>query len=84
MQDGLSILFYTRMNFEKEKTISIPCFVNEKEETTILNFYSESEAISIDSVDYEIDCRDLKVILILLAFMDLQVILKDGLVMIQF
>jgi hypothetical protein len=56
MQDGLSILFYTRMNFGGNKTLSVPCFVNEKEETTTLNFYSESEPVSIDSVDYEIDC----------------------------
>jgi hypothetical protein len=56
MQDGLSILFYTRMNCGETKTLSVPCFVNEKEETTTLNFYSESEPVSIDSVDYEIDC----------------------------
>ncbi len=60
MQDGLSILFYTRMNFGKNQTLSIPCFVNENEETTTLNFYSESEPISIDSVDYEIDCLRLE------------------------
>ena len=57
MQDGLSILYYTRMNFGEEKTISVPCFVNEKVETTIVNFNNESEAVSIDAVDYEIDCK---------------------------
>jgi len=56
MQDGLSILFYARMNFDKNQQHSIPCFVNEKEETTILNFYDESEPVSIEAVDYEIDC----------------------------
>jgi len=60
MQDGLSILFYTRMNFGGTKTLSVPCFVNEKEETTTLNFYSETEPVSIDSVDYEIDCLRLE------------------------
>ncbi len=55
-QDGLSILFYARMNFGETKTLSVPCFVNEKEETTILNFYYESEPVSIDAVDYDVDC----------------------------
>ncbi len=56
MQDGLSLLFYARMNFGKNQTLSVPCFVNEKEETTTLNFYTEPEPVSIDAVDYEIDC----------------------------
>jgi hypothetical protein len=55
-QDGLSILFYSMMNLGKERTISIPCFVNEKEEIAKINFYSERESVSIDSVDYPIDC----------------------------
>jgi len=56
MQDGLSILFFTRMNFGKEQSLSIPCFVNEKEETTELKFYNDPEPVKIDSVDYDIDC----------------------------
>jgi hypothetical protein len=59
MQDGLSILFYARMNFGEQRTITVPCFVNEKEEKTIINFFDESEPVSIDAVDYEIDCRRL-------------------------
>ena len=55
-QDGLSILFYAMMNQGKERTLIVPCFVNEKEETAKINYYSEREAVSIDSVDYEIDC----------------------------
>ncbi len=57
VQDGLSILFYTRMNFDEEKTLSVPCFVNEKEEEAVINFYNQQESISIEAVDYEIDCR---------------------------
>ncbi len=57
MQDGLSILFYARMNFNNEKTLSVPCFVNEQEEEAVLNFYSEPTSVSIDAVDYAIDCR---------------------------
>lgn len=57
MQDGLSILFYTRLNFGRETTISIPCFVNEKEESTVLNYSTEAEPISIEAIDYDINCR---------------------------
>jgi hypothetical protein len=59
-QDGLSILFYTRMNFGEEKTDSIPCFVNEKAEITTINFFNKVEPVSIDAVDYDIACRKLK------------------------
>jgi hypothetical protein len=55
-QDGLSILHFARMNFGEEKTIEVPCFVNEKQEVTTLNYYEENEPIEIDAVDYEIDC----------------------------
>jgi hypothetical protein len=55
-QDGLSILFYAMMNQGKEQTVYIPCFVNEKEEIAKINFFSEREPVSIDSVDYEINC----------------------------
>ena len=55
-QDGLSILFYAMMNVGKEKTIFVPCFVNEKDEIAKINYYSEREPVSIDSVDYQIDC----------------------------
>ena len=56
-QDGLSILYFARMNFSENKNLVVPCFVNEKKEKATLNFYSESVPVSIDSVDYEIDCR---------------------------
>lgn len=56
MQDGLSILYFARMNFGEEKTIIVPCFVNEKEETTIIKFNNQPRSVSIDAVNYEIDC----------------------------
>ena len=56
MQDGLSILFYTRMNFGKDQQLLVPCFVNEKEETATLNFYKDPEPVSLEAVDYDIDC----------------------------
>ena len=55
-QDGLSILFYAMVNAGRARTMFVPCFVNEQEETAKINYYSEREPIAIDSVDYEIDC----------------------------
>ena len=56
LQDGLSILFYARMNFRKDKKIYVPCFVNEKEEYAKMNYFDKNEPIEIDALDYEIDC----------------------------
>jgi hypothetical protein len=58
-QDGLSILYFARMNTGKDTTIFVPCFVNEQQEIATLNFYSENEEVEIDVVDYEIDCLKL-------------------------
>ena len=44
------------MNFSEDKKVSIPCFVNEKKETTILNFYNQSEPVTVDAIDYSVDC----------------------------
>lgn len=55
-QDGLSIFYYARMRTGQDKTYVVPCFVNEKSENTIINYYSKNIPISIDAVDYEIDC----------------------------
>ena len=59
LQDGLSILYFARMNTGIDTTLYIPCFVNEKREITTLNFYSQNEEMEIDAVDYEIDCLKL-------------------------
>jgi len=56
VQDGLSILYYTRSIIGKEQTIKIPCFVNAREEITTINFNEEAEPVSVEAVDYEIDC----------------------------
>jgi len=58
-QDGLSIFFYARMNFGKDKTENVPCFVNEKKVYTKINFYTEPTEVSIDAVDYDISCLHL-------------------------
>ena len=56
LQDGLSILFFARMNFGRDRTVHVPCFVNEKEEITKINFFTGKEPVSIDAVEYDIDC----------------------------
>jgi len=56
MQDGLSIFYFTRMNFGKQQSLSVPCIVNEKEEKAELNFNIDPQPVEIDSVDYAIDC----------------------------
>lgn len=55
-QDGLSIFYYARMRTGQKKSYNIPCFVNEKTEKTIINFYKESEPVNISAIDYDIDC----------------------------
>lgn len=55
-QDGLSILFYARMNFGNNRSIDIPCFVNEKKVNTKLNYYTDITDVSIDAVDYAVAC----------------------------
>ena len=58
-QDGLSLFYFARMNTGVQKTVSVPCFVTEKFETTLINFYNDVEKINIDAVDYDIACTRL-------------------------
>ncbi|MCX6150214.1 MAG: DUF3108 domain-containing protein [Ignavibacteriales bacterium] len=55
-QDGLSLFYFARLNTGQIKTVNIPCFVTEKFETTVINFYNNIEKIEIDAVDYDIAC----------------------------
>jgi hypothetical protein len=55
-QDGLSIFYFARMNLGPKKTEHVPCFVNEKYETTKINFYPNIEKAEIDAVDYDVSC----------------------------
>jgi len=55
-QDGLSIFYYARMNSGQKKRENVPCFVTEDKVFTKLNFYKKSVGVSIDAVDYNIDC----------------------------
>jgi hypothetical protein len=58
-QDGLSIFYYARANFGENKTVNVPCFVNEEKVYTRINFYTEVTDVSIDAVDYKVSCRRL-------------------------
>jgi hypothetical protein len=55
-QDGLSLLYFARMNTGNKNSVELPCFINEKSERTRINFYDEVEDIEIDAVDYDIAC----------------------------
>ncbi len=55
-EDGLSILYFARMFSGSGKSISVPCFVNEKESYTTINSYTRVTGVSIDAVKYDIAC----------------------------
>jgi len=55
-QDGLSILYFARMFSGSGKTISLPCFVNEKRSITNMTSYTQAAGVSIDALDYDISC----------------------------
>lgn len=54
--DGISLLYYARLLSGSESDIKLPTFVNEKKEVTEINFTNQIEDISIDAVNYDIDC----------------------------
>ncbi len=54
--DGLSLFYFARMRTGKKGFYNIPVFINEKPEKTTFNCYDTSEKISIDAVDYPVDC----------------------------
>lgn len=58
-QDGLSILYYARMHSGIDTSVNLPCFVNEKEVYTEINFQKKVTGISIDAVDYDVACTEL-------------------------
>jgi len=58
-QDGLSILYFARMFSGSGKTVTLPCFVNEKNSFTYMTSYMQPTGVSIDAVDYDISCTRL-------------------------
>jgi hypothetical protein len=59
-QDGLSIFYYARMNSGQDKEVSIPTFIDKKKVSTDITFEDKSEDVSIDAVDYDVDCVHLE------------------------
>ena len=59
-QDGLSLFYYARMNSGQDKREEIPTFIDKKEGTTDISFEENPEDVSIDAVDYDIDCVHLE------------------------
>ncbi len=59
-QDGLSIFYYARMNSGQDKSEEIPTFMDKKKVQTDISFEDKSEDVSIDAVDYDIDCVHLE------------------------
>lgn len=57
--DGLSIFFFARMFSGKKNSMLLPCFVNEQKVKTKINFYNETIPVSIDAIDYDVDCSRL-------------------------
>ncbi|MCX7611428.1 MAG: DUF3108 domain-containing protein [Ignavibacterium sp.] len=54
--DGLSLFYFARMRTGQNAAFDIPVFINEKPEKTTFRCYDKSEKISINAVDYPIDC----------------------------
>lgn len=55
-QDGLSIFFYARNNSGSSRTENVPCYVKEEKVFTKINFYNKKESVSVDAVNYDINC----------------------------
>jgi hypothetical protein len=55
-QDGLSVLYFTRFNTNRNESLIVPCLVNEDTASTIINYYYDREPVSIDAINYDVDC----------------------------
>jgi hypothetical protein len=54
--DGLSLLYFVRFNFKENDSTSASCFVNEDTATTFVNYYDDKTAVSLDVLEYDIEC----------------------------
>ena len=54
--DGLTIFFFARMLSGKNNSMLVPCFVNEQKVHTRVNFYEDTIPVSIDAIDYDVEC----------------------------
>jgi len=54
--DGLSIFFFARMLSGKKNSMLLPCLVNEQKVHTKINFYDNIIPVSIDAINYNVEC----------------------------
>lgn len=59
LQDGLSLLYYARLNSGNVSSDTIDCFINEKIVNTMIEFTDDVELVEIMKVEYPIDCVEL-------------------------
>jgi hypothetical protein len=57
--DGLSLLYYARINARSSKRSAVPTFLKGKQGTTMINFYRKETSADIDAVDYPVDVVEL-------------------------
>ncbi len=57
--DGLSLLFFARVNARSPKQASVPTFLKGKQGMTQINFYRRATSVDIDAVDYPVDVVEL-------------------------
>lgn len=57
--DGLSLLYYARINARTNKQASVPTYLKGKQGTTSINFYRKATSTDIDAVDYPVDVIEL-------------------------
>jgi hypothetical protein len=56
MQDGVSIFYFARMGFGERRSVDVPCFANEAEFITTINYYTKPEPVEIDAIGYPVEC----------------------------
>ncbi len=57
--DGLSLLFYARVNARNIMQSAVPTFIKGKQGTTFINFYRKETSAEIDAVDYPVDAVEI-------------------------
>jgi hypothetical protein len=57
--DGLSLLFFARMNVRSARQAAVPTFIKGKQGTTIINFDRNATSTDIDAVDYPVDVLEI-------------------------
>lgn len=54
VQDGLSIFYFARSLSGSDRSLRVPCYINEKEVKASIRYYSRVEPIKISSIAYRV------------------------------